>query len=143
MWVVVSLIMPKRGSVFQNPFIFLYTLLKNKNMNFHIKLTFGTPSYETDGTTTKCHLPVFPNDTLNVMPFVSEGIATLKPNDSFNELTGKKVSLAKAESHAYRVIASMLKPEIERLQSMVESANKFIEKANRVTTHNLEYINKF
>lgn len=112
-------------------------------MDLHIKLSFGTPSFSIEGTTTTCHLPVRPSDSLGEGMFVSIASATLKEGDTYDEAIGKKVALAKAESHAYRVIAAVLKKEIIDLESLIQSANRFIEKANGVVEHNQNYINQF
>lgn len=112
-------------------------------MDLHIKLSFGAPTFEINGTTTTCNLPVYPSVCLGQNAFVSIASATLKEGDTYDEAIGKKVALAKAESHAYRVIAAVLKREIIDLESLIQSANRFIEKANGVVEHNQNYINQF
>lgn len=112
-------------------------------MDLHIKLSFSTPQYTVEGTTTKCQILVTPCDTLAMMPFYSEGIAKLKPGDTYDEKIGKKVSLAKAESHAYRMVSALLRKEVSNLNDLITTAEKFIEKANRVCEHNKKYIDRF
>lgn len=112
-------------------------------MDLHVKLSFSAPEYSIDGTTTTCRILVTPSDSLTVMPFYSEGVAKLKPGDTYDEKIGLKVSLAKAESHAYRLISSLLKKEIANLLVLVEAAEKFIDKSNRVCEHNKKYIDQF
>lgn len=112
-------------------------------MDLHIKLSFGAPTFEINGTTTTCNLPVYPSVCLGQSAFVSIASATLKEGDTYDEAIGKKVALAKAESHAYRVISAVLKKEITDLESLIQSANRFIEKANGVVEHNQNYINQF
>lgn len=112
-------------------------------MDLHIKLSFGAPTFEINGTTTTCNLPVYPSVCLGQSAFVSIASATLKEGDTYDEAIGKKVALAKAESHAYRVIAAVLKREVIDLESLIQSANRFIEKANGVVEHNQNYINQF
>jgi hypothetical protein len=112
-------------------------------MDLHIKLSFGVPTYEMQGTTTICHLPVIPSEDLGMMPFISTAAASLKPEDTYDELIGKKVSLAKAESHAYRVVAAVLREELKTLRGLITGAEEFLTKAEQVCKHNFEYINKF
>ena len=112
-------------------------------MDLHIKLSFGAPTFELDGTKTTCHLPVYPSECLGSGVFVSEASATLKDGDTYDETIGKKVALAKAETHAYRIVATLLKREIRSLEDLIKAANSFIDKANGVVEHNQNYINQF
>ena len=53
-------------------------------MDLHIKLSFSAPTFEINGTTTTCYLPVRPSDCLGEGMFVSIASATLKEGDTID-----------------------------------------------------------
>lgn len=69
--------------------------------------------------------------------------ARLKEKDSFDEIKGRKVALAKAENKAYCKVGKILKFVQEYIKLSDWQISSFCDKVDNVNAHNLEYINKF
>ena len=72
-----------------------------------------------------------------------KAIARIKDNDVFDVNVGKKVSLAKAENLAYSHVNEWVKTAFKSLCGASDAIVEFTRKANKVRTHNVEYIKKF
>lgn len=120
-----------------------------------VKIRFNEPKYtvnETQGTVT-CELryyPVFPEFVIAVLgeclsyhPFTVTAIAKVCSEDTFNEKTGKRVALAKAEAKAYKQVGKYCFKKCGQLGKAYNKLYDFYAKAQLVVDHNYEYINKF
>ena len=72
-----------------------------------------------------------------------KAVARVKDNDKFDVHVGKKVSLAKAENLAYSHVNEWAKTAFKSLCGASDAIVEFTRKANKVRTHNVEYIKKF
>ena len=72
-----------------------------------------------------------------------KAVARVKDNDIFDVNVGKKVSLAKAENLAYSHVNEWAKTAFKSLCDTSDAIVEFTRKANKVRTHNVEYIKKF
>lgn len=72
-----------------------------------------------------------------------KAIAKVGFDDTFDELTGMKVSLAKAEQKAYLKVGKTCTSKMKELFRAMSALNNFCLKANSVIEHNDKYINKF
>ena len=124
-------------------------------MRNEIKLRFDEPEYtvNSDKGTVECFLKyeiLYPETYKDVLAFhgkpyfYAKAVAKVGSDETFDELVGKKVSLAKAERKAYGKVAKRLYKRINKLATgAIRVAGNFIYKANRVIEHNDEYIKQF
>lgn len=120
-----------------------------------VKIRFNEPKYtvnEAQGTVT-CELQyyvVFPEFVITLLGncpsyYPSTVIATAKvcSEDTFNEKTGKRVALAKAEAKAYKKVEKYCFKKCGQLGKVYNKLYDFYAKAQLVVDHNSEYIKKF
>ena len=124
-------------------------------MRNEIKLKFEEPEYtvNSDKGTVECFLKyeiLYPETYKDILAFhgkvysYTKAVAKVGSDEIFNEHIGKKVSLAKAEKKAYARTAKRLNKRLNKLAAgAIRIANNFIYKADRVITHNNEYLKQF
>ena len=109
-----------------------------------IKLSTVSTKYETDNKSyVRCILKVKLNggeEEAKLTPFY--GLATLHKDDKFDYNIGCRIALAKAERKAYKEIGKIINKELIKLQELEIAMCDFIDKANKMTEHNTEYIKK-
>ena len=69
--------------------------------------------------------------------------AKLNPADEFDYETGKRVARAKAESMAYNRVSKLFARIAYKMTDVLNAFTLFVDKADRVITHNNEYLSKF
>ena len=69
--------------------------------------------------------------------------AKLNPEDKFDYETGKRVARAKAESMAYNRVSKLFARIAYKMTDVLNAFTVFVDKADRVITHNNEYLSKF
>ena len=122
-------------------------------MRNEIKLRFKEPEYiiQPQNGIVICKLSftiLYPNFVLEKcwplhMCKTVKAIAKVGSEDEFNELTGMKVSLAKAEQKAYAKVGKICASKMKELFKTVKALNNFCVKANDVIEHNAYYMEKF
>ena len=131
-----------------------------KNTRNEVKIQFEEPKYHIDEynkvvvcrLTAKAMIPhnfkqimwdvddVWP---LDLEEFETKGIARLSPNDDWDENTGMKVALAKAENKAYEQVCVNLKEYMRSINTVIEQCKDFFYKSANVIEHNNKYLEKF
>ena len=124
-------------------------------MRNEIKIRFEEPEYEVkpEKGTVECFLryEVLYPELLQGMFFYGEkiyfyahGMAKVNGEDIFDENTGKKISLAKAEKKAYKKISDRIYKRVnQKIVKAIRIASDFVYKANRVSNHNDEYLGQW
>lgn len=78
------------------------------------------------------------------MSGVCKGVAVCNTDDEFDLEKGVKISIAKAESNAYRNAANRADNFIEHLAEVIsylsEMSNTFVGKTAKIMEHNAEYV---
>lgn len=81
-----------------------------------------------------------------VISGTSTGVTVCHPDDVFSEETGRKISLAKAESKAYNAARRLLLKELMKVYSLINATTKeavrFDFKTSSVIEHNEGYIRR-
>ena len=72
-----------------------------------------------------------------------KALATVRDNDTFDEVKGKKVALAKAENKAYLKVQNYVKMAEKDLSKVLQTISNYNRKADKVINHNLEYLKQF
>ena len=124
-------------------------------MRNEIKIRFEEPRYEVNPEkgTVECFLKyevLYPDFIQGVffygekIYFYAHGTAKVNSGDVFDENIGKKISLAKAEKKAYKKISNRIRKQVNlKVVRAIRIANEFIEKANKVSNHNDEYLEQW
>ena len=125
-------------------------------MRNEVKIQFTNQEYRVDlkNGVVKCKvtfIPLYPpflkfvlkglNQSL-IGPMTVTAKSRVSSSDTFNEETGRKVALAKAESKAYLRIKSVLKDLQEYVKLTDWQISNYSDKADKVVTHNQEFVNK-
>lgn len=112
-----------------------------------LKLSFDLPEFFIDKEkgVTVCKLTSILNDENRTMyyEFNTIGKAKVSGNDTFNSLTGRRISFAKAESKAYDKASKILKKQISNFIQVVNTCHNFIEKAENCVEENNKYIEQY
>ena len=74
---------------------------------------------------------------------VVKTVVFAKNGDKFDVNVGKKVALAKAENKAYSYVKNWMMLVHKEVVKTVRAMKDFKDKAEKVKTHNVEYIKKF
>lgn len=72
-----------------------------------------------------------------------KALAIVRDNDTFDEVKGKKVALAKAENKAYLKVKNYVKMAEKDLSKVLQTISNYNRKADKVINHNLEYLKQF
>ena len=123
------------------------------NMYNEIKIRFKEPVYRVDREkgTVSCKLlyytvyPSFLYKMCNIDTSLKTiiTIAKVGPEDTFDEKTGKRVALAKAERNAYKKVGKECFKHCKTFAKAYEKMYTFYAKANAVELHNSEYLKQF
>lgn len=129
------------------------------NTRNEIKITFGTPKYVIYGAETKCYMPfevklpplmeqiatlLIDKKIIPALPKGVKAIATMHPGDEYDEKTGLKVAMAKAEIDAYTIVNNWLVDINDLLIDKVyEKVVDFVDKADIVIDHDVNFVRKF
>lgn len=129
------------------------------NTRNEVKITFGTPKYVIYGAETKCYMPfevklpplmeqittlLIDKKIIPALPKGVKAIATMHPGDEYDEKTGLKVAMAKAEIDAYTIVNNWLIDINDLLiyQTHLKVLD-FADKAEIVINHDINFIKKF
>lgn len=129
------------------------------NTRNEVKITFGTPKYVIYGAETKCYMPfevklpplmeqiatlLVDKKIIPALPKGVKAIATMHPGDEYDENTGLKVAMAKAEIDAYTIVNNWL-VDIDDLliDKLHEKVVDFVDKADIVISHDVNFVRKF
>ena len=112
-----------------------------------LKLSFDLPEFFIDEEkgVTVCKLTSVLKDENRTMyyEFNTIGKAKVSGNDTFDSLTGRRISFAKAESKAYNKTSKILeKVTINYIQS-INTFRNFTEKAENCVEKNNKYIEQY
>lgn len=129
------------------------------NTRNEVKITFGTPKYVIYGAETKCYLPfeaklpplmeqiatlLVDKKIIPALPKGVKAIATMHPGDEYDENTGLKVALAKAEVDAYTTVNNWLVDINDLLiHKIYEKIVDFVDKAEIVINHDVDFVRQF
>lgn len=129
------------------------------NTRNEVKITFGTPKYVIYGAETKCYMPfevklpplmeqiatlLIDKKIIPALPKGVKAIATMHPGDEYDEKTGLKVAMAKAEIDAYTIVNNWLVDINDLLMFKIhEKVVDFVDKADIVIDHDVNFIRKF
>lgn len=129
------------------------------NTRNEVKITFGTPKYVIYGAETKCYMPfevklpplmeqiatlLIDKKIIPALPKGVKAIATMHPGDEYDEKTGLKVAMAKAEIDAYTIVNNWLVDINDLLINKVyEKVVDFVDKADIVINHDVNFVRKF
>lgn len=129
------------------------------NTRNEIKITFGTPKYLIYGAETKCYMPfevklpplmeqiatlLIDKKIIPALPKGVKAIATMHPGDEYDENTGLKVAMAKAEIDAYTIVNNWLVDINDLLMLKIhQKVLDFIDKADIVINHDVNFVRKF
>lgn len=129
------------------------------NTRNEIKITFGTPKYLIYGAETKCYMPfevklppllehiatlLVDKKIIPALPKGVKAIATMHPGDEYDEKTGLKVAMAKAEIDAYTIVNNWLVDINDLLIYKIhDKVRDFVEKAEIVINHDVDFVRKF
>lgn len=129
------------------------------NTRNEVKITFGTPKYVIYGAETKCYMPfevklpplmeqiatlLIDKKIIPALPKGVKAIATMHPGDEYDENTGLKVAMAKAEIDAYTIVNNWLVDISDLLFHKIHrKVDDFAYKADLVINHDIEFIKKF
>lgn len=129
------------------------------NTRNEIKITFGTPKYVIYGAETKCYLPfevkltpfleqiatlLVDKKIISTLPKGVKAIATVHEGDEYDEKKGLKIAMAKAEIDAYTIVNNWL-VDIDDLliDKLHEKVVDFVDKADIVISHDVNFVRKF
>ena len=123
-------------------------------MRNEIKIRFEEPEYEVNPEkgTVECFLRyevLYPEFTQRILfngekiYFYTRGTAKVNGEDIFDENTGKKISLAKAERKAYAKVRSQLIKRMNKIADAFDAAVAFVDKAYEVIDHNDKYLEQW
>ena len=123
-------------------------------MRNEIKIRFEEPKYEVNPEkgTVECFLRyevLYPDFLYRIffygetVYFYAHGIAKINGGDVFDENTGKKISLAKAEKKAYTKIRKRLIKRWYKVINTLNVTDSFIDKALDVIEHNDKYLEQW
>lgn len=129
------------------------------NTRNEVKITFGTPKYVIYGAETKCYMPfevklpplmeqiatlLIDKKIIPSLPKGVKAIATMHPGDEYDEKTGLKVAMAKAEIDAYTIVNNWLVDINDLLIYKIhDKVGDFVEKAEIVINHDVDFVRKF
>lgn len=129
------------------------------NTRNEVKITFGTPKYVIYGAETKCYMPfevklpplmeqiatlLIDKKIIPALPKGVKAIATMHPGDEYDEKTGLKVAMAKAEIDAYTIVNNWLVDINDLLIYKIhDKVGDFVEKAEIVINHDVDFVRKF
>lgn len=129
------------------------------NTRNEVKITFGTPKYVIYGAETKCYMPfevklpplmeqiatlLIDKKIIPALPKGVKAIATMHPGDEYDEKTGLKVAMAKAEIDAYTIVNNWLVDINDLLiHKVYEKVVDFVDKADIVINHDVNFVRKF
>jgi hypothetical protein len=129
------------------------------NTRNEVKITFGTPKYVIYGAETKCYMPfevklpplmeqiatlLIDKKIIPALPKGVKAIATMHPGDEYDEKTGLKVAMAKAEIDAYTIVNNWLVDINDLLiYKIYDKVGDFVEKAEIVINHDVNFVRKF
>ena len=129
------------------------------NTRNEVKITFGTPKYVIYGAETKCYMPfevklpplmeqiatlLIDKKIIPALPKGVKAIATMHPGDEYDEKTGLKVAMAKAEIDAYTIVNNWLVDINDLLiYKIFDKVGDFVEKAEIVINHDVNFVRKF
>lgn len=129
------------------------------NTRNEVKITFGTPKYVIYGAETKCYMPfeiklpplmeqiatlLIDKKIIPALPKGVKAIATMHPGDEYDEKTGLKVAMAKAEIDAYTIVNNWLVDINDLLMFKIhEKVVDFVDKADIVIDHDVNFVRKF
>ena len=129
------------------------------NTRNEVKITFGTPKYVIYGAETKCYMPfevklpplmeqiatlLIDKKIIPALPKGVKAIATMHPGDEYDEKTGLKVAMAKAEIDAYTIVNNWLVDINDLLMFKIhEKIVDFVDKADIVINHDVNFVRKF
>jgi hypothetical protein len=129
------------------------------NTRNEIKITFGTPKYVIYGAENKCYMPfevklpplmeqiatlLIDKKIIPALPKGVKAIATMHPGDEYDEKTGLKVAMAKAEIDAYTIVNNWLVDINDLLiYKIFDKVGDFVEKAEIVIDHDVNFVRKF
>ena len=129
------------------------------NTRNEVKITFGTPKYVIYGAETKCYMPfevklpplmeqiatlLIDKKIIPALPKGVKAIATMHPGDEYDEKTGLKVAMAKAEIDAYTIVNNWLVDINDLLMYKIyDKVGDFVEKAEIVINHDVNFVRKF
>lgn len=129
------------------------------NTRNEVKITFGTPKYVIYGAETKCYMPfevklpplmeqiatlLIDKKIIPTLPKGVKAIATMHPGDEYDEKTGLKVAMAKAEIDAYTIVNNWLVDINDLLIYKIhDKVGDFVEKAEIVINHDVDFVRKF
>lgn len=129
------------------------------NTRNEVKITFGTPKYVIYGAETKCYMPfevklpplmeqiatlLIDKKIIPALPKGVKAIATMHPGDEYDEKTGLKVAMAKAEIDAYTIVNNWLVDINDLLIYKIhDKVGDFVEKAEIVINHDVNFVRKF
>ncbi len=123
-------------------------------MRNEIKIRFEEPKYEVnlEKGTVECFLRyevLYPDFLYRIffygetIYFYAHGTAKVNGGDVFDENTGKKISLAKAEKKAYAKIRKRLIKHMNKIADTFDVAVAFVDKAYEVIDHNDKYLEQW
>lgn len=129
------------------------------NTRNEVKITFGTPKYVIYGAETKCYMPfevklpplmeqiatlLVDKKIIPALPKGVKAIATMHPGDEYDEKTGLKVAMAKAEIDAYTIVNNWLVDINDLLIYKIhQKVVDFVDKAEIVINHDVNFVRKF
>ena len=129
------------------------------NTRYEVKITFGTPKYVIYGAETKCYMPfevklpplmeqiatlLIDKKIIPALPKGVKAIATMHPGDEYDEKTGLKVAMAKAEIDAYTIVNNWLVDINDLLMLKIHAkVVDFVDKADIVINHDVNFVRKF
>ena len=129
------------------------------NTRNEVKITFGTPKYVIYGAETKCYMPfevklpplmeqiatlLVDKKIIPALPKGVKAIATMHPGDEYDEKTGLKVAMAKAEIDAYTIVNNWLVDINDLLIYKIhDKVIDFVDKAEIVINHDVNFVRKF
>lgn len=129
------------------------------NTRNEVKITFGTPKYVIYGAETKCYMPfevklpplmeqiatlLIDKKIIPALPKGVKAIATMHPGDEYDEKTGLKVAMAKAEIDAYTIVNNWLVDINDLLMLKIHAkVVDFVDKADIVINHDVNFVRKF
>ena len=129
------------------------------NTRNEVKITFGTPKYVIYGAETKCYMPfevklpplmeqiatlLIDKKIIPALPKGVKAIATMHPGDEYDEKTGLKVAMAKAEIDAYTIVNNWLVDINDLLIFKIyDKVGDFVDKAEIVINHDVNFVRKF
>lgn len=124
-------------------------------MRNEIKIRFEEPEYKVNPEkgTVECFLKyevLYPDFLYRIffygekIYFYTHGMAKVNGEDIFDENTGKKISLTKAEKKAYKKISDRIYKRVnQKIVKAIRIAKDFIDKTSRVSNHNDKYLEQW